>query len=68
MISHGELGNVAWRKSARSDASGGCVSIAVVRGFAAVRDSKDPSRRAIVLDMPAFRELVRAIKDGEHEL
>jgi ABC-type amino acid transport substrate-binding protein len=66
MISHGELGRVAWRKSVRSETSG-CVSVAVVRGFAAVRDSKDQGTQVLVLALPAFRDLVRSIKAGEYD-
>jgi hypothetical protein len=68
MISHGELGLVAWRKSTRSDSDSGCVSIAVIRGFAAIRDSKDPRWRAIVLGLADCRDLVQAIKDGQYDV
>ncbi|WP_121437458.1 DUF397 domain-containing protein [Actinomadura pelletieri] len=59
-----------WRKSSRSANSGdsGCVEVAALARDIGVRDSKDPDGPRVALPVPKFRELVTAIKRGDHDM
>lgn len=58
-----------WRKSSRSGTSGGdCVEVANLVGDIGVRDSKDPDGPKVALPAASFRDLVTAIKRGEHDM
>lgn len=52
-----------WRKSSRSDTSGGqCVEVADLMGRVGIRDSKDPNGPKLTLSPDAWRTLVRNVK------
>jgi hypothetical protein len=63
-----EFDNAPWRKSRRSGSDSGCVSMAPYRAWVAIRDSKDPHRRTIVLPRAETRELFDGIKAGLFDL
>jgi hypothetical protein len=60
-----ELTGARWRKSTRSNGSGGnCVEVADnLPGAVAVRDSKDPSGPALAFRRDAWRAFVRHVAD-----
>ncbi|CNF73899.1 Domain of uncharacterised function (DUF397) [Mycobacterium tuberculosis] len=61
--------SVHWRKSSRSDSSGGdCVEVGGDGvSVVAVRDSKDPDGPMLVFDRAAFGALVRDIRVGRRD-
>jgi hypothetical protein len=65
-----DLSRAEWRKATKSTgASGGCVEIAAnLEGVTAVRDSKDPSLGAHVVDRAAFGAFLADVKDGRYDL
>jgi Domain of unknown function (DUF397) len=70
MVGPRELNEATWRKSKRSgdSSSTGCVSVAVVGSYGAIRDSKNPELAAIVISMATLRRLVREVKRGALDL
>lgn len=51
--------NVLWFKSSHSNEIGGnCVEVAEFASRVGIRDSKNPSRRAISVPTPAWKALV----------
>ena len=55
-----------WRKSSRSNTTGGdCVELRGRAGCVDVRDSKDPSGPKLALTPAAWRDLVGRIKGDE---
>lgn len=59
-----DLSHAVWHKSTRSASGGGCVEVAEVEGWVAVRDSKDPSGPALVFAPRAWHSFVTAIHTG----
>ncbi|MEV6816374.1 DUF397 domain-containing protein [Micromonospora sp. NPDC051296] len=55
-----DLSNAHWRKSTRSNSSGGeCVEVAEnLAGVVAVRDSKDPAGPVLAFDPAAWRSFL----------
>ena len=61
-----DLTDAPWRKSSHSNGQGGCVE--VVDGFTdavPVRDSKNPTRPALVFPAEAWQAFVTATATGE---
>jgi hypothetical protein len=57
-----------WRKSTRSDASGGaCVEVAGIASVVAVRDSKDPEGPKLAFGRAAFSTLANDIRAGRYD-
>jgi hypothetical protein len=67
MVSQEELDNASWRKSSRSDSSGGCVSMAAMGPYCAIRDSKDASGPMIIFSKASLCTFFRAIKEGNFD-
>ncbi|MBC6469369.1 DUF397 domain-containing protein [Actinomadura alba] len=65
MVSQEELENASWRKSSQSDeANSGCVSMASLGAFRAIRDSKDPHGPALVFNATELRSFFAEIRRG----
>ncbi|HEV2639424.1 MAG TPA: DUF397 domain-containing protein [Actinocrinis sp.] len=64
-----DLSRLTWRKSSRSNTSGGnCVEIAeLVDGGRAVRDSKDPNGPALMFTAAEWAAFIGGVKDGEFD-
>lgn len=63
-----DLGEVAWRKSARSGAVGNCVEFAhLPGGDIAVRNSRYPDGPALVYTRAELAAFVGGAKDGEFD-
>jgi Domain of unknown function (DUF397) len=63
-----DLGNVDWRKSARSNSSGNCVQLAQLDGGqVGVRDSKDPDGPALIFSGAEAAEWIRGLKSGRYD-
>jgi len=59
-----DLSGVRWRESGYSSSNGGdCVEVArSAGGRVAIRDSKCPEQRPIVVDIADFMAFIRAVK------
>lgn len=54
-----------WQKASRSAASGNCVEVAALGdGRVAIRDSKDPDARPLVVSRAGMRTWLAGIKAG----
>lgn len=59
----------AWRKSTRSNGSGGaCVEVAKIGAAIAVRDSKDPDGPRLVFTAGTWEAFTRNVKVGGFDL
>ena len=63
-----DLSRAEWSKSSRSNGSGGeCVEVAGnLPGVTAVRDSKNPTGPAIVIDKDAWTAFLHTLKPGDN--
>ena len=64
-----DLGDVTWRKSARSGPQGNCVEFAEIEvgGRVAVRNSRDPHGPALVYSRAEIHALIQGTKDGDFD-
>ncbi|MYV55483.1 DUF397 domain-containing protein [Streptomyces sp. SID3212] len=60
-----DLSNAAWRKSSYSSGNGQCVEVAHIGDVVALRDSKDPTRPALVFAPREFDAFVCGVAGGE---
>jgi len=64
----GDLADVTWRKSRRSNSSGNCVEMAqLADGQVAVRNSRFPEGPALVYTHAEIEALVLGAKDGDFD-
>ncbi len=68
MITEEELGSAACHKSTSSGSDSGCVSVAAIRDYYAVRDSKNSGDPAIVVSREAWVKFIDRIKHDEFTL
>ncbi|RZS32768.1 uncharacterized protein DUF397 [Herbihabitans rhizosphaerae] len=61
MIATPDFGAARFKTSSFSEGTGTCVEVAVVPGFAAVRDTKHRAGGHLTLAAPAFDTLVRRV-------
>lgn len=59
-----DVAQARWQKSSYSGGANDCVEVAALGDHAAVRDSKDISRRPLLFSKPAMRALVSEIASG----
>jgi hypothetical protein len=66
-----DLAQVTWRKSSHSTQNGSCIEAGTTPASTggtghevAVRDSKDPTRPALIITAAAWREFTATIKSG----
>lgn len=61
--------SVVWKKSSRSNGSGGnnCVEVAFLDDGVAVRDSKDPGGPALLFNRAEWAAFLGGAKDGEFD-
>jgi hypothetical protein len=65
-----QLNDAVWKKSSRSNGSGGnnCVEVAFLDTVVAVRDSKDQAGPALMFNSAEWAEFVNAAKAGEFDI
>ncbi|MBO0868491.1 MAG: DUF397 domain-containing protein [Micromonosporaceae bacterium] len=64
----GELRNVRWQKSARSNSQGNCVEMAKLpNGEIAVRNSRDPEGPALIYTRSEIEAFLLGTKDGDFD-
>jgi hypothetical protein len=63
VINEVDLAGASWHKSTRSDSQGGCVSVADLGTYCAVRDSKNIDQYFVV-PMSSWRAFVADVKRG----
>ena len=65
-----QLNDAVWKKSSRSNGSGGnnCVEVAFLDTVVAVRDSKDQSGPALMFNPAEWAEFVNSAKNGEFDI
>lgn len=65
MITEEKLRSAAWHKSSRSDSGGGCVSVATIGEYRAIRDTKNIDGPAIIVSCTAWTKFINKIKRDE---
>ncbi len=68
-IPAGQLSNVRWRKSRRSNPSGNCVELAQLPNGAgiAVRNSRDPEGPALIYTTEEIEAFILGARDGDFD-
>lgn len=68
-MSTGQLPDVAWQRSRRSNASGSCVELAELPGGLgiAVRNSRDPEGPALIYTPEEIAAFVLGARDGDFD-
>jgi hypothetical protein len=64
-MTNGPEPTLRWRKSSHSGSGNNCVEVAAGNRHIAVRDSKDPHGRKLVISLPEWRAFVAGVKAGE---
>jgi Domain of unknown function (DUF397) len=59
-----DLSQAKWRKSSHSSANG-CVEVARVGEYVAIRDSKDQQGSALIFTPAEWRAFLLGVEDGE---
>ena len=69
-MSQHRLNDAVWKKSSRSNGSGGnnCVEVAQLDDVIAVRDSKNPTGPALIFTKPEWAAFVGGVHDGEFDV
>jgi Domain of unknown function (DUF397) len=62
-----DMSGARWRKSSHSLANGNCVEVALLKGAAAVRDSKDRDGAVLVVTPPQWKAFVGEIRGGRFD-
>lgn len=60
-----DLSGAVWRKSTKSQDNGGCVEVADLGQFIAVRDSKNPDGPALIFGYDQWSTFVAGVGAGE---
>jgi hypothetical protein len=64
----GQLADVTWRKSGRSNPSGNCVETAALPdGSVAVRNSRDPEGPALIYTPAEIEAFLGGVRDGDFD-
>ena len=58
-----DLNKIAWRKASRSKEDGSnCVELAMLSGFVAIRDSKNPDGPKLIISQSEFSKFSGTLK------
>jgi hypothetical protein len=60
-----DLVGAEWRKSTKSNANGGCVELAQIGSFVAIRDSRNPDREPLIFDANEWDCFLDGVAKGE---
>lgn len=60
-----DLSHAQWRKSSFSGNTGNCVEVAVTKSGVAVRDSKNPHGRVLIVSREEWRRFIHIARASE---
>jgi hypothetical protein len=61
-----DLASARWHKSSYSGTSG-CIQVAYIDGYIAVRDSKESQGPALVFNTDEWQAFIKGVRDGEFD-